>query len=122
MSGTGVDVSAEQGSTPVTIFGTTYHLRGEGDGTYLHELAREVDKRMREVAEATGTADTLKLAILAALNITDECLRARRETSSPPSGVEEERLGRFVALIDETLADPGCRPGRAEAGRADGAA
>jgi len=103
----------------VTIFGTTYHLRGEGDGSYLHELSREVDRRMREVADATGTADTLKLAILAALNITDECLRARRQ---PPSPDDEQRLGRFVALIDETLADPGCRPGRAEAVRADGAA
>ena len=118
MSG-GVDVSAEQGSTPVTIFGTTYHLRGEGDGSYLHELAREVDRRMREVAEATGTADTMKLAILAALNVMDECLRAKRSPASPDEG---ERLGRFVALIDETLADPGCRPGRVEAGRADGTA
>jgi cell division protein ZapA len=119
MSGTGVDVSAEQGSTPVTIFGTTYHLRGEGDGSYLHERAREVDRRMREVAEATGTADTLKLAILAALNITDECLRAKRDPASPD---EDPRLGRFVALIDDALADPGCRPSRAEDGRADGAA
>jgi cell division protein ZapA len=115
----GEDVSSENGATPVTIYGTTYHLRGEGDGSYLHELAREVDRRMREVADATGTADTLKLAILAALNITDECLRARRE---PTSADGDPRLGRFVALIDETLADPGCRPGRAEAERADGAA
>ena len=112
-------MSAETVPTTVTIYGTTYHLRGEGDGSYLHELAREVDRRMREVAEATGTADTLKLAILAALNITDECLRARR---TPPSSDVDERLGRFVALIDETLADPGCRPGRAEVERADGAA
>jgi cell division protein ZapA len=115
----GLNVSSEHGATPVTIYGTTYHLRGEGDGSYLHELAREVDRRMREVADATGTADTLKLAILAALNITDECLRARREPSSPN---EDARLGRFVALIDETLADPGCRPGGGDAGRADGTA
>jgi hypothetical protein len=71
------------------------------------------------MADATGTADTLKLAILAALNITDECLRARREPSSPN---EDPRLGRFVALIDETLADPGCQPNRAGSSRADGSA
>ena len=36
--------------TPVTIYGKTYHLRGDGDTAYLHELAQEVDRRMREVA------------------------------------------------------------------------
>jgi cell division protein ZapA len=95
--------------TPVTIYGKTYHLRGDDPG-YLHQLAREVDKRMRQVADVTGTADTLNVAILAALNLTDECLQAR--SGSAPAEAEQQ-LGRLVALIDETLADPGCRPGRA---------
>jgi len=104
-------------STPVTIFGRTYHLRGDSDPADLHELAAEVDRKMREVAESTGTADTLKVAILAALNATDECLQARR---APLPKDMEERLGRWVVRIDEVLADPGCRPNRAEHGRADG--
>jgi cell division protein ZapA len=105
--------------TPVTIYGKTYHLRGDGDTAYLHELAREVDRRMREVAETTGTADTLKVAILAALNITDECLQAKR---GPVSKDTERQLDRWAALIDDTLADPGCQPHRAGSGRADGSA
>ena len=105
--------------TPVTIYGKTYHLRGDGDTAYLHELAQEVDRRMREVAETTGTADTLSIAILAALNITDECLQARR---GPVSSDTERQLDRWVALIDDTLADPGCRPHRAGSGRANGSA
>ena len=105
--------------TPVTIYGKTYHLRGDGDPDYLHELAREVDRRMREVADATGTADTLKVAILAALNITDDCLQAQRSPLSPDM---EERLGVWVARIDEILADPGCRPEAAGGVRADGPA
>ena len=105
--------------TPVTIFGKTYHLRGDGDTAYLHELAQEVDRRMREVAETTGTADTMSIAILAALNITDECLQAQR---GPVSVDTERQLDRWAALIDDTLADPGCRPHRAGSGRADGSA
>jgi cell division protein ZapA len=112
-------LSAQEGPTPVTIYGKTYHLRGDGDPGYLHELAREVDRRMREVVEATGTADTLKVAILAALNITDECLQARRGSASADA---DQHLGRLAALIDEVLADPGCRPSRASAGRTDGTA
>ena len=106
-------------STPVTIFGKTYHLRGDGDPAYLHELALEVDRRMREVAETTGTADTLSLAILAALNITDECLQAQR---GPVSQDTERQLDRWVALIDDALADPVCQPHRAGSGRPDGSA
>ena len=109
----------QESATPVTIFGRTYHLRGDGDPTYLHELAREVDRRMREVADATGTADTLSVAILAALNITDECLQARR---GPVSKDTEPLLDRWVALIDDALADPVCQPHRAGSGRPDGSA
>ena len=108
-----------EAATPVTIFGKTYHLRGDGDPAYLNELALELDRRMREVAEATGTADTLSVAILAALNITDECLQARR---GPVSKDAEPQLDRWVALIDGTLADPGCQPYRAGSNRPDGSA
>ena len=78
------------GSTPVTIFGRTYSLRGGGDPAHLHRLASEVDRRMREVADATGTADTLKVAILAALNIADDYLRNRR------AGVDNDAQARLV--------------------------
>lgn len=112
-------MSGTAGSTPVTIFGKTYHLRGDNDTAYLNELAREVDRRMREVAEATGTADTLSVAILAALNLTDECLQARRGPVSKETG---QQLDRWVSMIDEVLADPGNRPIRAGLDRADGSA
>ena len=105
--------------TPVTIYGKTYHLRGDGDAAYLHELAQEVDRRMREVAETTGTADTLSFAILASLNITDECLQARR---GPVSKDMERQLDRWAARIGDALADPDCQPCRAGSGRADGSA
>ena len=106
-------------STPVTIYGKTYHLRGDGDPAYLHELALEVDRRMREVAESTGTADTLSIAILAALNIADECLQARR---GPVSKETERQLDRWAARIDDVLADPDCQPCRTGSYRADGSA
>jgi cell division protein ZapA len=103
--------------TPVTIFGRTYHLRGDGDPAYLNELAQEVDRRMREVAEATGTADTMKVAILAALNLTDECLQAQSGALSKDMA---SKMGQWVARIDDVLEDPGCRPNRAGHERADG--
>jgi len=89
----------------VTIFGRTYRLRGSDDPQHLVELASIVDGRMREIAEGTGTADTLKLAILASLNIADEYLRSDLDDSTPASVRVEKRLGRMVTLLDEALAE-----------------
>jgi cell division protein ZapA len=93
----------EIGPTSVTIFGRAYHLRGEGDPGYLAELAGEVDRHMNEVADATGTADTLKVAILAALNIADEKFRASRAGGPQLDGEDEARLDRLLALLDEEI-------------------
>jgi cell division protein ZapA len=88
----------------VTIFGRTYQLRGNEDPGYLVELAELVDRRMRGVAEATGTADTLKVAILACLNVADDYLQVRRGGSPRPDEGTEKRLARMVRLLDEALA------------------
>ena len=55
----------------VEIFDQAYNLRGS-DPEYILKLAEYVDAKMRAVAEATNTIDTVRLAVLAALNIADE--------------------------------------------------
>ena len=99
--------ASDDGPTAVTIFGRTYRLRGEGDEEYLKELAELVDDKMREVEAATGTADTLKIAILASLNIADDYLKASHgggTTSTRRSDSDRERrLARMVTLLDEAL-------------------
>jgi cell division protein ZapA len=77
-------------SISVEIFGQTYNVRGEGDPDYLTELARFVDSRMREVAAQVATVDTVKIAILAALNIADEFSRYRKQ-----------RLGAWIEKTEE---------------------
>jgi len=87
----------------VEIYGQSYNLRGEGDSAYLQELAAYVDRRMREVAEATATVDSLKVAILAALNIADEARRAGKATPAAKPGTE--RVARLIGDLDRTLAE-----------------
>ncbi len=55
----------------VEIFDQAYSLRGS-DPEYIEKLAEYVDAKIRAVAEQTSTVDTLRLAVLAALNIADE--------------------------------------------------
>jgi cell division protein ZapA len=63
----------------VEIHGQLYPIRSGLDPAYVAELARLVDEKMQLASRETPAGDTLKLAVLAALNIADECLRARDE-------------------------------------------
>ena len=69
------------------------------------ELAGIVDRKMREIADQTGTADSLKVAILASLNIADEYMRSDPEDATPAGVRVEKRLGEMVTLLDEALAE-----------------
>jgi cell division protein ZapA len=89
----------------VTIFGRTYHLRGADNPQHLVELASIVDGKMREIADGTGTADSLKVAILASLNLADEYLRSDLDDDTPASVRAEKRLGQMVTLLDAALVE-----------------
>ena len=65
----------------VEIFGQTYTVRSGGDAAYVKKLAAFVDEEMKDVSRASGAVDSLKVAVLAALNLADECFRLREEAS-----------------------------------------
>ena len=67
----------QSGVVNVKIYDREYTLRTSGDPERLRALCTCLDKRMREMASASGSADTLKVAVLAALSIADELNRAR---------------------------------------------
>jgi len=82
----------------VEIFGQRLGLRADGDSARLEELARFVDTRMREVAERSSSVDTVKIAVLTALNIADELFH-ERETDQDvrQSGWKNRRKGSYEA-------------------------
>lgn len=88
--------------TQVEIFGQTYNVRAEGDSSYIHDLARFVDSRMKEVAERTATVDTTKIAILAALNICDDLYQIERNRKADPTNAMA-RAERLIRKLDDAL-------------------
>src|SRR3954464_2048748 len=75
---------ATNSSVRVEIFDQAYNLRGS-DPDYILKLADYVDGKMRAVAEQTSTVDSVRLAVLAALNIADEyhLLKRKLEGGGP---------------------------------------
>src|SRR5271165_3835029 len=94
---------ASGGSVRVEIFDQIYNLRGS-DADYIIQLADYVDGKMRAVSEQTATVDSVRLAVLAALNIADEyhLLKRRLETPSPEA---RQRTTKLASALDEVLED-----------------
>src|SRR5216683_2225575 len=99
-----------QGVTEVLAYGTavlveiydqSYNLRGT-DAEYIRKLAEFVDGKMRSVAEKTSTIDSLRLAVLAALNIADEYHLLKKKYDSL-SGDYRQKAGTLANALDEVL-------------------
>ncbi|HEY4842951.1 MAG TPA: cell division protein ZapA [Terriglobales bacterium] len=95
--------TAVTGSVRVEIFDQVYNLRGS-DADYIVKLAEYVDGKMRAVSEQTATVDSVRLAVLAALNIADEyyLLKRRLEPVSPEA---RQRASKLASALDEVLED-----------------
>ncbi len=63
----------------VEIYGQSYKIRGDADSKHIQKLADFVDEKMREIVDSTSTVDTMKVAILASLNIADEYFQLKKE-------------------------------------------
>ena len=94
------EAAAPPGYTTVSIYDQAYHLTGQNPA-HIHRLAALVDSKMRAVAAQGRTVDSLRVAVLAALNLADELAQ---------SGGADMREGHARALtlrglLDEVLED-----------------
>jgi cell division protein ZapA len=95
-------VMSEGRVVPVEIHGQRYPIRSVLDADYVASLALYVDEKMRAAAEATPTGDSLRLAVLAALNIADELFR-RREADRTRDDRLAARAEELERLVDRIL-------------------
>ncbi len=86
----------------VEIYDQTYNIAGDLDEAYVQELARHVDAKMREVAEATKIVDSLRVAVLVSLAIADE-LHALRQGQGEWERTLRERAQRCLTLVERAL-------------------
>jgi cell division protein ZapA len=90
------------GLTRVEIYDQFYQIKGSIESEYVKELAAFVDKKMREIAESSKTVDSLKVAILAALNIADELFQEKEKSMRFDSFVYEKSL-ECTRQLDQVL-------------------
>lgn len=86
----------------VNIMGQKLQVKSENSDTYITKVADFVDQKMKEVQQSTKSVSSLNVAILAAMNITDEYLRIRDRKEQKNKALEQ-KVQDLVELIDVQL-------------------
>ena len=98
----------EAGAVIVDIYDQIYQLRGT-DPQHIGRLASIVDGKMRAVSAHGATVDSLRVAVLAALNIADELLTLRARYDALAGSLNQaqnnvrSRTGSLAGMLDEVL-------------------
>ena len=87
----------------IDVHGQKYPIRTELDPRYVQELAQFVETRMALASKSSPSSDAVGLAILTALNITDEFFRTRAALNDR-SGSLSERAEALERMVDQALA------------------
>lgn len=91
----------EKARVKVSIFDREYSIVSEVDPDYINKAAAYVDSKMREVAKNFPNVSENRVAVLAALNITDELFKS--DGSKYDDSDVEERIVRLARLLSESL-------------------
>jgi cell division protein ZapA len=83
----------ESTAVRVTILDQEYPIRADADAEYIREIAAFLDDRLRTIYQAEPSRPLLKIAILTALNLSDELFTLRREN--------QELVERFERKVRE---------------------
>jgi len=91
----------------VEIHGQRYPIKSTLDSAYVADLAAYVDEKMRLAVKECPSGDTLKVAVLAALNIADEYFRACDDVKDRQSGFvnRAKELERMLDLVLASTAE-----------------
>ena len=62
----------------VNIFGSEYALKTDQNQEYISQIAKYIDQKMRDIDKTQTINSNFKIAILAALNITEELFQEQQ--------------------------------------------
>lgn len=86
----------------VMIYDQEYNMKGELDAEYIQKLAKFLDGKMRTIAARTRTVDSLRVAVLAGLNLADEYHQLKAQYDSTHKNIGE-KVGECSEMVDQML-------------------
>ena len=86
----------------VVIYDQEYFVRGDLNEEYIQKLAKYLDVKMRAIAGRTRTVDSLRVAVLAALNVADEYHQVKAKYEETTQRVDE-KVEECCRILDRFL-------------------
>jgi cell division protein ZapA len=99
-----IDEPKNKTTIKVRIYGKEYSIRSSRSTEYVEEVARYVDNKMTEVDKSGVSSSPVQVAVLAAMNITDELLSIKMDGSSETKEVEDRAknlIDRISSVLEE---------------------
>ncbi len=86
----------------VHIFGTEYKIASLADPDHTREVARYVDRTMRDIASSLSLRSVAKIAVLTAVNLADELIKEKQAglELDQQASAEADRLARSTQGIE----------------------
>lgn len=76
--------------TEVEIYKESYKILNDASPKHTQSLAKYVDAKMKDISQSASTVSSMKVAVLAALNIADELFKVKRELKTEKEIIEKE--------------------------------
>jgi cell division protein ZapA len=96
-------MTTDKKSIKVRIFGSEYPLRGESE-EFTRKVATYVDEMINTIHAKLPEQPTLTVAVLSALNITEDLFKEREKVRSMTALIDGE-LGKVTHYLDNALRD-----------------
>ena len=96
-------MTTDKKSIKVRIFGSEYPLRGESED-FTRKVATYVDEMINTIHAKLPEQPTLTVAVLSALNITEDLFKEREKVRSMTALIDGE-LGKVTHYLDNALRD-----------------
>jgi cell division protein ZapA (FtsZ GTPase activity inhibitor) len=96
-------MTTDRKSIKVKIFGSEYPLRGDSE-EFTRKVAAHVDDMISSIHARIPDQPTLTVAVLSALNITEDLLKERERSKGAFSMLEGE-ITRITSYMDNCLND-----------------
>ena len=87
----------------VSIMGQEYNIRTDADQNYIKKVAKFVEDRMKEIQNAApDTTSQLRIAVLVAMNVTDEYFTIKRQKNEVVDKLESKTIA-MSDFIDKKI-------------------
>jgi len=86
----------------VSILNQKFVLKSDADERYVQKVADYLNKKLHDIMNNSKSVSTLNVALLAALNVTDDFFRMREKSKESQNSVEQ-KIKELVSFIDTQI-------------------